>query len=86
MTNQLRSIHERWERLEADKKAISDDLKELFAEAKSSGFDAKALRLAFRTLAKDEAETESERTTREMAEVYMASLLSPLAHDAREAA
>lgn len=84
----LRSIRERWERLEEDKKAIADDLKELFAEAKSNGFDPKALRLAFRTLAKDENETEADKATRETAELYMAALLGQPsrthARDARE--
>jgi uncharacterized protein (UPF0335 family) len=85
---QLRSIRERWERLEEDKKAIGDDLKELFAEAKSNGFDPKALRLAFRTLAKDENETEADKATRETAELYMAAILGSPSHtqarDARE--
>ena len=40
----LRSFIERIERLEEEKKAIADDVKEVFAEAKSMGFDLKALR------------------------------------------
>lgn len=42
--DQLRSIVERIERLEEDKKAISDDIKEVYSEAKANGFDTKALR------------------------------------------
>jgi uncharacterized protein (UPF0335 family) len=41
---QLRSIVERVERLEEEKKAIAEDIKDVFAEAKANGFDSKALR------------------------------------------
>ncbi|MFG1477280.1 DUF2312 domain-containing protein [Xanthobacter sp. V4C-4] len=41
---QLKSFIERIERLEEEKKAISDDIKDVFAEAKANGFDVKALR------------------------------------------
>jgi uncharacterized protein (UPF0335 family) len=42
--DQLRAFVERIERLEEEKKALSEDLKEVYAEAKSTGFDTKALR------------------------------------------
>ena len=42
--DQLKSIIERIERLEEDKKAISDDIKDVYSEAKGNGFDVKALR------------------------------------------
>ena len=42
--DQLRSIIERVEKLEEEKKAIADDIKDVYAEAKSTGFDTKALR------------------------------------------
>lgn len=41
---QLRSFIERIERLEEEKKTISDDIKEVYAELKGSGFDSKAVR------------------------------------------
>ena len=41
---QLKSFIERIERLEEEKKAIADDIKDVFAEAKANGFDVKALR------------------------------------------
>lgn len=41
---QLRAIIERVERLEEEKKATSDDIRDVYAEAKGNGFDAKALR------------------------------------------
>ncbi|MEO1702714.1 MAG: DUF2312 domain-containing protein [Pseudomonadota bacterium] len=42
--DQLRTIVERIERLEEEKKAIADDIKEVYGEAKANGFDTKALR------------------------------------------
>ncbi len=41
---QLKSIVERIERLEEDKKAVASDIKDVYAESKSSGFDVKVLR------------------------------------------
>ena len=42
--DQLRAFIERIERLEEEKKAIADDIKEIYAEAKGNGFDTKVLR------------------------------------------
>lgn len=42
--NHLRSFVERIERLEEESKAIAEDKKEVYAEAKGAGFDTKALR------------------------------------------
>lgn len=42
--DQLRAIVERIERLEEEKKSIADDIKDVYAEAKANGFDAKVLR------------------------------------------
>jgi len=42
--DQLRSFIERIERLEEEKKTISDDIKDVYAEAKGTGFDTKVLR------------------------------------------
>ncbi|MFG1462297.1 DUF2312 domain-containing protein [Xanthobacter sp. DSM 24535] len=41
---QLKSFIERVERLEEEKKAIADDISDIFAEAKANGFDVKALK------------------------------------------
>ncbi|WP_428031517.1 DUF2312 domain-containing protein [Ancylobacter sp.] len=41
---QLKSFIERIERLEEEKQTIADDIKDVFAEAKGTGFDTKALR------------------------------------------
>lgn len=72
--NHVRSIFERWRRLEEGKVAISDDLKELFLEAKSAGFDTKALRLAFREAVKAENETPRDRELAALVDSYMAAL------------
>ena len=42
--DQLRTIVERIERLEEEKKAIADDIRDVYVEAKGNGFDVKALR------------------------------------------
>jgi uncharacterized protein (UPF0335 family) len=54
--DQLKSIVERIERLEEEKKTISDDIKDVYGEAKANGFDTKALRkiVALRKQDRDE--------------------------------
>ena len=42
--DQLKSIVERIERLEEEKKTIADDIKDVYAEAKGNGYDVKVLR------------------------------------------
>lgn len=49
----LKSIVERVERLNEDKKAISEDISDIFKEAKGNGFDVKALRQIIRLRAED---------------------------------
>jgi uncharacterized protein (UPF0335 family) len=53
---QLRSIVERIERLEKEKKAIGDDVRDVYAEAKGNGFDTKALRQLIKLRKLDAAE------------------------------
>jgi uncharacterized protein (UPF0335 family) len=54
--DQLRSIIERIEKLEEEKRGISEDIKEVYAEAKGNGFDTKVLRkvVALRRQDRDE--------------------------------
>ena len=52
----LRSYIERIERLEDEKKALADDIKEVFAEAKGTGFDIKAMRAILRLRKLDKAD------------------------------
>jgi uncharacterized protein (UPF0335 family) len=49
----LRAFVERVERLEEEKKAIADDIRDVYAEAKANGFDAKALRSVVRLRKQD---------------------------------
>ena len=68
---QLRALIERIERLEEEKKTIADDIKEVFAEAKGTGFDTKAIRTIIRLRKKDKAERQEEDA---ILDLYMAAL------------
>ena len=68
---QLKSIVERIERLEEEKKTIAGDIKEVYAEAKSNGFDTKILRKVISLRKKEASEREEEQS---MLDVYMAAL------------
>jgi uncharacterized protein (UPF0335 family) len=46
--DQLRLLIERIERLEEEKKGIGDDIKDVYGEAKSTGFDTKTIRAIVR--------------------------------------
>lgn len=75
MSEQLRSIYARWERLEEEKAATSADLKELFLEAKGNGYEPKALRIAFRLKAKaDGPEAADTAATAALVETYISAL------------
>ncbi len=52
----LRSFVERIERLEEEKAALASDIRDLFAEAKGTGFDTKALRAVIRLRKQDASE------------------------------
>jgi uncharacterized protein (UPF0335 family) len=58
--SQLKSIIERIERLEEDKAAVQNDLKEVYAEAKGNGFDTKILRKVVRLRKQDKAKRQEE--------------------------
>ncbi len=51
--DQLKAFVERVERLEEEKKAIADDIRDVYAEAKGNGFDVKALRMVVRLRKQD---------------------------------
>jgi len=59
-TSQLRSFIERIERLEEEKKTISDDIKEVYTELKGNGFDAKAVKEIIRLRKKEDVERQEE--------------------------
>jgi uncharacterized protein (UPF0335 family) len=52
----LKSFVERVEKLEEEKKTISEDIREVYAEAKGDGFDVKALRAVIRMYRQDREE------------------------------
>lgn len=60
--DRLRSIIERVERLEEEKKALSSDIKDIMAEAKSAGFDVKVIRQVIRIRKQEPAEVEEQET------------------------
>nr|WP_319513833.1 DUF2312 domain-containing protein [uncultured Cohaesibacter sp.] len=54
--DQLRAFVERIERLEEEKKALNDDIKGVYAEAKGNGYDVKVLRQVVRLRKQDSNE------------------------------
>ena len=69
--DQLKSIIERIERLEEEKKAISEDIKDVYAESKGNGYDVKALRTIIRLRKQDPNERQEEES---ILETYMQAL------------
>ena len=69
--DQLKSVIERVERLEEEKKTISDDIRDVYAEAKGNGFEVKALRAIVR-MRKQDANERAEQET--ILETYMQAL------------
>lgn len=69
--DQLRTIIERIERLEEEKKTIADDIKEVFAEAKGNGFDVKTLRNLLKARKVEATEREEQEA---MLDLYMSAL------------
>jgi uncharacterized protein (UPF0335 family) len=69
--DQIRAFIERIERMEEEKKAIADDIKEIYAEAKGNGFDTKVLRQIVRIRKQDHAERMEQEA---LLELYMAAL------------
>ena len=54
--DQLKAFVERIERLEEEKKALSDDIRDVYAEAKGNGYDVKAMRAVVRLRKQDKDE------------------------------
>jgi uncharacterized protein (UPF0335 family) len=69
--DQLKAIIERIERLEEEKKAISDDIRDVYAESKGNGFDVKALRTIVRLRKQDPNERQEQES---ILETYMQAL------------
>jgi uncharacterized protein (UPF0335 family) len=58
--DQLRAIVERVEKLEEEKKAVADDIKEVYAEAKANGFDSKTIKKVIAIRKQDAAERQEQ--------------------------
>jgi uncharacterized protein (UPF0335 family) len=69
--DQLKAFVERVERLEEEKKAIADDIRDVYGEAKGNGFDIKALRTIVRLRRQD---ADERREHESILETYMHAL------------
>ena len=67
----IQAYIDRVERLEEDKKAIMEDIKEVFGEAKGEGFDTKAIKKIIKLRKKDAGDRAEEES---ILETYMASI------------
>ena len=69
--DRLRSIIERIERLEEERKALGSDIKDIYSEAKSAGFDVKVIRQLISIRKKEPAEVEEQES---LLDVYRRAL------------
>ena len=69
--DRLRSIIERIERLEEERKALASDIKDIYGEAKSAGFDVKVIRQLISIRKKEPAEVEEQES---LLDVYRRAL------------
>jgi uncharacterized protein (UPF0335 family) len=83
---QLRSIIERIERLEEEKKSLSDDIRDVFAEAKANGFDTKVLRQVIRLRKQDADERQEQEAVLDLYMHALGMLSAEAPEDERKAA
>ncbi len=69
--DRLRSLIERIERLEEERKGLASDIKDIYAEANSAGFDVKVLRQLIRIRKQEPAEVEEQES---LLDVYRRAL------------
>lgn len=69
--DQLKSTVERIERLEEEKRAIGEDISEIYKEAKGNGFDVKTIRQVVRLRKQDAAEREQQAA---ILDLYLSAL------------
>jgi uncharacterized protein (UPF0335 family) len=67
----LKSFIERIERLEEEKKALADDIRDVFSEAKGTGFDVKVMRQIIKIRKMDKDELDEQEA---LLETYMRAL------------
>jgi uncharacterized protein (UPF0335 family) len=70
-TDQLKSIVERIERLEEEKKAIGEDIREVYVEAKGNGFDPKIIR---KVVALRRQETKERIEQEQLVDLYLMAI------------
>lgn len=69
--NRLKSFIERIERLEEEKGAIAEDIRDIYAEAKGTGFDPKVMR---KIVSLRKTDLEKRREEQELLELYMSAI------------
>jgi uncharacterized protein (UPF0335 family) len=69
--DRLKSFIERIERLEEEKRVLAEDIKEVYAEAKGTGFDTKIMRQIIRLRKRDKDDLDEEET---LLDVYKRAL------------
>ena len=69
--NRLKSFIERVERLEEEKKTLAEDIRDVYSEAKSTGFEPKIMR---KIVSLRKANLEKRREEQELLELYMSAL------------
>jgi uncharacterized protein (UPF0335 family) len=69
--DRLRSLVERIERLEEERKSLGSDIKDIYAEAKSAGYDVKVIRQLIRIRKQEPADVEEQET---LLDVYRRAL------------
>ena len=67
----LKSFIERIERLEVEKKVIAEDIKEVYAEAKTTGFEPKIIR---KIVSVRKIELQKRREENELLDLYMSAI------------
>lgn len=69
--NRLKSFIERIEHLEEEKKALAEDIRDVYSEAKSTGFEPKIMR---KIVSMRKANLEKRREEQELLDLYMAAI------------
>lgn len=67
----LKSFLERVERLEEEKKALSEDIRDVYSEAKATGFEPKIMR---KVISLRKSNLEKRREEQELLELYMSAI------------
>ncbi|OYD80963.1 DUF2312 domain-containing protein [Azospirillum brasilense] len=73
--DRLRSFVQRIERLEEEKRGLQEDIKDIYAEAKGTGFDTKIIRMAIRRRKIDKADRQEQDA---MLELYELALIDEM--------